>query len=206
MKSHSGKCLSVLVLLSMLCAANAVAELTVTVSISGSIEELLPVLQHLKDMGIGVGAEGDGLKLRMHSVITGDEAAPTEPAPPAEPPAPPKPILGLMNPAALPATVRPGGILVVTVKVGDPDHVIDTIGVTVSDGTSFDLYDNGTRGDAEALDGLWSRSVAVPQDMPAGQHVATITAYDVNGDPVMVPGAGGAAVPLAVECKVNVAE
>jgi len=63
--------------------ATAFADVTVSITISGTVDELAPVLQHLKDMGIGLGkgaasAPADGAKTEIHSSMTAP--APAGPA------------------------------------------------------------------------------------------------------------------------------
>lgn len=190
-------------------ASHAFAEMSVSVTINGPIEEIVALLQHLKDLGIGqTSAPGQGpYKVTITSVATTSKEPepPALPQPPAEPQPPPKPSLALSDAKVEPAEAKPGASILVTVKVSDPDHLIDTIAATV-DGMpgSAELYDNGTHGDAAAGDGVWSGAIAlVPQTAP-GEHAISIAAFNAGGNPVMKTVENQPPVPLKAETKVAV--
>lgn len=174
-------------------SAPAGAELEVSVSISGTIDELMPVLQHLKDMGIGVGAEiveEDGaIKLEMHSVATSEKPAPPESAPAEK-------ALALIEPTVAPVPDNENQVRV-TVKAVDKAKSIDTVEAVI--GADYplpvDLYDNGRNGDEKARDGIWSRVVDTI-DIGPGKQPILITAYAETGDPVMIAGPNGKGMPL----------
>lgn len=196
---------SVVLLLSLM-TATAHAEVTVSVTLTGSVDEMLPILQHLRDMGVGIGpssADSDSIKLQVHSMTTEQEV---ESAPDAVPP--PQPVLALTEAAITPAQAKPGEMAVVSVKVCDPDHVVDTLEASVGE-LGIDLADNGSNGDAVAGDGVWSAAVEVPAGAPDGPCSVKITAYDAHGYPVSTPGAaseGNApAAPLSTEAAVTIA-
>ena len=192
------------------------AELSVSVTISGPPDELLPLLQHIKDMGIGHGGGESGIKLEMNSVSAPASPAPAtasgpetpalpQPTTPPAPPAPPKPVLGFTEAQSVPATAKPGNTILISVRVGDPDHQIDTIAATVV-GTPgvVDLYDNGTHGDATTADGIWSASIPLNSQVKPGDYLITITAYNRNGLAVMVPGPDKQEIPLSAQAKITV--
>ena len=195
----------------------AYAELSVSVTISGPLNELLPLLQHLKDMGIGHGGGESGIKLEMNSVAVpapGPNTAPVpapetpaaQPAPaPAAPQPPPKPILGFSEALVTPAIAKAGTTVLVSVRVSDPDHQVDTIAATVV-GTPgvVDLYDNGTHGDVTAADGIWSAAVTLDSQVKPGDYLVSITAYNRNGLAVMVPGPDKQEIPLSGQAKMTV--
>jgi len=189
------------------------AEVSISITISGSIEELLPILRQLQNMGVGTGDSADDpLKLNVHSVMTGEdvalpgmepapvEAAPVEPAPEPEPPA-----LGFQGATVMPGSAKAGEKVLFSAQVSDPDHVVDTVGLTIGDIT-FDLFDNGANGDEKAMDGIWSRNYELPATLKAGDYVATITAYDVNGEPVVVAAEGEDPAPVSAETPLKVVE
>lgn len=193
------------VLIALLSAGPVFGEVTVSVTINGPIQEILPVLQRLKDMGVGSApaATKDALKLEMQSVAT---PAPGPAIPPLPPPPPPKPTLGLLNPKVDPGTVKPGQNFLVSVKVSDPDHLVDTVAATiVGMAGSIDLYDNGTHGDANAGDGIWSCNVTAAPQLAAGEHVVTITAFNKAGSPVMSGPPDKPPAPLTTHTVVTVA-
>lgn len=178
----------VIAMAGLLMAGSASAELTVSVSISGSVEELMPVLRHLRDMGVGVSGGEELMKLEMHSEVSGKELrGPRRPEANPGPPKPaPGPKQGVTSVKVEPATVKPGEQKVtVSAEVRDPERRVDTVAVKIGD-QSFDLYDNGQHGDAKAADGVWTRAVTVPFE--AGEQKARVVAYDVYGIPLS-PGA-----------------
>jgi hypothetical protein len=210
MKSTWKACVFGLVIVMAL--GSATAEITVSVSISGSIEELLPILRHLQDMGFGVGptsAEDDPLQLEVFSVMSAEgEKPPEAPAEQKSVKMALKPVLSMTEAAVTPAPVKLGETALVTVSISDPDHVVDTVGATLGSlrDNSFDLFDNGTLGDAAANDGIWSRAVEVPATLPVGNHAVRVQAYDANGDPVMVTKKDGGSLPLSTETQCAVSE
>ncbi len=193
-------------------AGSAQAELTVTITITGGIDEVLPVLQYLSDLGIGTAPaeqdEEEGVRLEMHSVMAPEASTlgqgGEQTAAPATPPPPePEPELGFSAVSIEPAVVRRGEMFLVTVRVGDPDKVVDTVAGTIQ-GHTFDLFDNKTHGDVKAGDGIWSGSLAVSQHaLPPGEYAIEILAYDKNGDPVTKPDATGAPMALLTDAKVT---
>lgn len=172
-------------------ASAASAQVKVSVTLSGSVDEMLPILQHLRDMGFGDaaeievegGEEADAIRMSVHSVMSSGEE-PAEEAPP-QAPAQPKG-LSLSNAKFDPATAKGGEVALLTVSVSDPEQRVDTVAAKFRDrpDATFDLFDNGTQGDRTVGDGVWSRRVPVFPQLQTGQHVVEITAFDVNGQPV----------------------
>lgn len=185
------------------------AEVSISITISGSIDELLPILRQLQNMGVGAGdGTEDPLKLNVHSVMTGEDMAlpGAEPAASAtEAPPPAVVTLGITSASAVPNPAKAGGNVLFTATVGDPNHVVDTVGLTIGDVT-FDLFDNGANGDLKAMDGIWSRSYELPTTLSPGDHVATINAYDVNGEPVVLAEEGKDIMPIAAETSFTIVE
>lgn len=176
-------------------------EVNVSLTITGDLDEILAIVQHLKQMGFGVGEpeRENPMKLEIHSVQALPEtssAAPAEnssatpaeeAAPPAEPaPAPvPEPTLALREPTATPPNPSPGAPVVITVKAVDKEGRIDTLAATlVNTSLMVDLKDNGINGDAAAGDGIWTGTLPTPPD-GGGAYEIQITAYDANGAPLM---------------------
>lgn len=172
------------------------AEVTVSITLSGSIEELIPIMQQLKQIvAKGTDAKGeDGpvMKVQMHSITSPSDARfnprPTYAVPPTAVPKPaPKPALALMPPTLSPGVVAPGTSITVTTEVYDRDHRIDTMSLVIADsGLSFELYDNGTNNDKKARDGVWTTQIDLPEDIAAGSHIVKIMAYDRNGEALSI--------------------
>jgi hypothetical protein len=168
---------------------SASAQVEVSVTLSGTVEDMLPILQHLRDMGFGDAADievsggDDAVRMSVHSVMTGEgeEASADEAVAEVVPEG-----LALFDAKFQPASAKSGGTALLTVSVRDPENRVDTVAATfrdIPDGT-LDLFDNGTQGDRKVGDGIWSRRVPVFPQLQAGQHVLEISAFDVNGQPI----------------------
>jgi hypothetical protein len=200
LKTHRFKWALALVAAVALITVQAAAETTVSITINGPIEDMVALLQHLKDIGVGSapGPSNGQYKVTIKSVATTTtETGQTQP--------PPKPLLALEDAKAEPATAKPGEAVLVTVKVSDPDHAIDTIAAAV-DGAqgSIELYDNGAQGDATAADGTWTASLALPPQTTPGEHAITVSAYNAAGNPVMKSVENQAPVALTAQVKITV--
>ncbi|MBM3289503.1 MAG: hypothetical protein FJY92_05060 [Candidatus Hydrogenedentes bacterium] len=188
-------------LLFALCSAAAPAEVTVSITITGPVAELVPVLQKLQELGLGGASPAeDPLKLNVHSVITPAEAA-AAPAAPSAPPAPTQPAIESVT--VEPAAAKVGDSVLITAKVADPARAVDTVAASVGS-VKVDLFDNGTQGDVTAGDGIWSRKTALPATLAAGETAIAINAYDANGETVKVPGADGQPAPVTAQANLTV--
>jgi len=181
-------------------AAPARADVSVSITISGPIEELVPVLQKLQELGLGgASPTADPLKLNVHSVMTGAEQAPAPadavPAAPAQP--------AFESAVVEPATAKAGSPVLITAKVVDPNRAIDTVAASVGD-VKVDLFDNGAQGDVTAGDGVWSRLAPLPATIAAGEITVDVHAYNANGEAVQVPGPDGQPAPLTTQAKLTV--
>ena len=70
-------------------AGSSHGDLTVSVTISGPIDEILPLLEQLKDMGVGAPSTDESLRVELRSVAKAPEAA--------EPPKPPLALEALLD-------------------------------------------------------------------------------------------------------------
>lgn len=195
------------------------AEVTVSVTLSGDMDEIIGILHQLKRLGAGEGdAAEDPLRLRVHSVMTGEDlspevlyvAPPTE-APPADegleatPEVPPTPALALTNPLLEPNSVAQGDPLLVSVHVVDEASQVDTVTAKVA-GTemSVDLLDNGTNGDVTAGDGIWTATLQLEEDLRPKNYAVDIFIFDVNGQPIAETRDGEDPLPLWVSQRFEV--
>jgi hypothetical protein len=180
------------------------AELMVSVTITGEIDEILPILEHLRQRGAGPGGAaqyGESMRLEVHSMHAGGEASMAQ----AEAPPQQAPAVGITNVVVEPPSINPGMPVTIRVQVNDPARVIDTLTARFAGAqVEVDLFDNGTGGDLTPDDGIWSASVLAPQNLGSGVHTLLFSAYDANGQPVMAQGPGGAGLPVGAAVQVEV--
>lgn len=206
-------CVQVLAfILFTLVAFPAGADVQVSVTLSGPIDEILPILNQLKEMGVGTAAQGqDPLQLRVHSVFEGSAPSPAQQAPSQTAPteAAPAPTAvapeGFTDFSVSPNKVAPGKNVLLTVRVNDPQHAVDTVAATVGamNGVSFDLYDNGSNGDKTAGDGVWSYQLQVPAGLTAKDYEINVAAFDAYGAPVMIEENGGK-IPMQAKTTLGI--
>ncbi len=215
MRANGVRVLAAMATAAMVLGAWAGAEVSVTLTISGDMDEILAILQLLRSMGYGGSApEEDPLRLRVHSVHSSDEETAASSVPgeagavaAPEPEPEPKPVIALQNPTADPASVKAGETVVVRTEVIDQQNAIDTLAATFGKtAVTVDLHDNGEQGDATAGDGVWSGTLAVPPETRAGAHEITILAYDANGDPIMTLTADQRVTSLSAKTGLTVAK
>lgn len=106
----------------------------------------------------------------------------------------------------LPNNLKPGDTAVITVKVDDKFGVVKRVeGVVKEDRTiKFRFEDNGAMPDDDANDGIWTIQVDVPFNAPPGQFNFEVTAYDENGEVVVVDDKAGEAAPLATSFTLEI--
>ncbi|HIJ73511.1 MAG TPA: hypothetical protein HPP83_05350 [Candidatus Hydrogenedentes bacterium] len=208
MKTRAISSVLMLGAIAVLSAGSSAADVTVTVNISGTIDEIMPILQYLRNLGVGgpaaIEEEPGPIRLEMHSVVTAPPEEVEAPAPEPEAPMPePEPTLGLANPVLVPDALKRGAEALVTVNVTDPDDVVDTVVLSLGE-EAIDLYDNGSHGDTAPGDGTWSCTMTVPVNLRPGDTALTITAFDAMADPVAVEKDDGTIEPLAIRIGVTV--
>ncbi len=186
-------------------AGVAAAEVTVSVTLTGPIDEILPLLEHLREMGVGAAA--DPLKLEMHSVAAPEVdpgAAPaTEPAAPPQPPEPPQPLFAAFT--TEPAVARPGEKVWLSILLANGVGIVDTVSATIPGAAAqVELYDNGENGDPVAGDGQWSAAIVLDPQVQPGQVPIQIIAFNANGEPVKVKDAAGQPTDLTATVTLEV--
>ncbi len=208
----------------MLCLALTIgfvarAEVTVSLQIHGTVDEILPILQMLKNAGIGtsLGAEEKaGLKLELNSVAEVDtseaQAVPETPpsnasGPTVEPEVAAKRVV-LSRPKVEPAVSKPGEQVLVTLEVKDPAKRVHTVAASEGNGGAgskyVDLYDDGTHGDLTPNDGIWSYQSKVSETAADGEFTFRIVAFDANGQPLTQDDGQGNHVEVATEGRLVV--
>lgn len=147
--------------------------LELTLSVSGTMNEIEKVLDCLRQSGLGVStSQMDTDPFRVHiyssnetvkeeskgSIIVGFTEIKTEPE----------------NPIA-------GTSLKLFAKITDTLNIVDTVSVSVF-GTPIasDLKDDGQNGDEVAGDGIWTGNFSLPPDV-TGNKTFILTAFDEKG-------------------------
>lgn len=182
-------------LLATTLAGMAVADVQVSVTLTGDLDEMLGILRQLQRMGYGGGEyDEDPLRLRVHSTHQTQQESVMLP-PDAEtiplkmeaaPEPPPKPVIALNTPTVEPTAAAPGSAVWVTVQVIDMENSIDTLSATLNAAdVTADLFDNGQNGDIAAGDGIWSAMLPLPPELSPGQYEVKILAFDANGAPIL---------------------
>jgi hypothetical protein len=99
-----------------------------------------------------------------------------------------------------PAPLHPGLVALITVRVEDKNNIVSRVEGRLRDTPEvvFRLRDDGLEGDERANDGIWSTTVDVPFEAPAGQYTIEFTAYRSDGQAVTVRNDAGSMVPLSV--------
>lgn len=191
---------------SVFAAVAAFGEIQVSVTISGNLEEMLPILMQLKESGSQIKLESDDeVRVHVHSVTSekgdmhvGQEAEEVK-APTASNPA-------LVEPKIVPESVKAGEEITLTVKLADPNRVVDTLSaeVAIPKPVTVDLFDKGDEGDEVAGDNIWTRKLMIPADTPVGSYEVRISAFDADGKPIQIVKPDGTQAPLMITTLVNV--
>jgi hypothetical protein len=109
----------------------------------------------------------------------------------------------LSDAAIKPATLSPGDTALVTVHVVDAHKIVNrVVAVVIEDSRmKFNLADDGQGPDSSAGDGVWSMQVDVPFMAPKGSYTLEFTAYDQDGQVIMVKDADLGKAPLSAVCE-----
>jgi len=171
------------------------AELEVSLTVSGEIREIQALLSYIEQRNRAGADEGDNpLKISVHSIAGGD-------AVPANMPRP----VTLATPQLSAEILTPGQPALVTVAVMDDRDEVDTLAIEVV-GTNLktDLYDDGTHGDVDPGDNVWSVTLTPMEATPAGEYELIITGYDPKGRPLTTAQQDGAESPVHVRRKITI--
>lgn len=177
------------------------SELTVSISISGPVDDLIPLLEQLKEMGIGEGSttiSNSSVEVQFHSIASKEDGTLAA--------VKPKPVTNFTGATISPQKVKAGKSTLLSAEISDPDRRVDTVEASLKGHTQtwIDLYDNGTRGDVISGDGTWSVLLAVPESAAGGQYSIIFSAYDTNGDPVQLTTSSGKKVPMTLRSSLLV--
>ncbi len=105
-----------------------------------------------------------------------------------------------------PSSLQPGESALITVKLNDRYGIVDSVVAVVREDTRvrLPLRDDGTLGDVEAGDDVWSLQVDVPFQAPPGDFTLDIVAFRSDGEPITVSRNDGGDVPLAATATVSI--
>lgn len=176
------------------CAPHARAELEVSLTVSGEIREIQALLSYIEERNQSGADEGDNpLKISVHSIAGGDAAANM-----------PRPVT-LATPQLSAEKLTPGQPALVTLAVLDDRDEVDTLAIEVV-GTNLktDLYDDGTHGDVDPGDNVWSVTLTPMEATPAGEYELIITGYDPKGRPLTTIRQDGSETPVQVRRNVTI--
>lgn len=174
-----------------------VPALEVSLTVQGEPEEIQAVLDFIKTLR----GEDAPLKINVHSIAaTGNGETDT-----AETPVLEDPPLSLERPEVFPPKGAPGAPFTVTVLVRDKYDEVDTLSVRLV-GTSLatDLFDDGTHGDKNAADGIWTTTLTPLDVTPSGTYNVEITAYDKNGKTLTTLKPDGTVVKLVANTELTI--
>lgn len=191
---------------SVFAAVSASGEIQISVTISGNLEEMLPILMQLKESGSQIKLESDDVvRVQVHSVTTEKEdmtavqEADQLKTPTASYPA-------LVEPKVAPESIKAGEEITLTVNLEDTNRVVDTLSAEVEIPKPFavDLFDKGDEGDEVAGDNVWTRKLMIPADTPVGSYEIRISAFNADGEPIQIVKPDGTQAPLMITTVVNV--
>ncbi|MCC6144859.1 MAG: hypothetical protein IT368_13720 [Candidatus Hydrogenedentes bacterium] len=94
----------------------------------------------------------------------------------------------LRNAQITPPALHPGATALITLEVKDKHRIIERVEgqLKEDDRITLKLYDDGTHGDVEAGDSIWSLQVDVPDEAPPGEFAVDFVAYRSDGQPVPI--------------------
>lgn len=173
----------------------AIAELEVSLTVSGEIGEIQALLSYIEQRNRAGADEGDNpLKISVHSIAGGDAVPNNMPRP-----------VTLATPQLSAEKLTPGQPALVTVAVMDDRDEVDTLAIEVV-GTNLktDLYDDGTHGDVDPGDNVWSVTLTPMEATPAGEYELIITGYDPKGRPLTTTRRDGNEKPVQVRRDVTI--
>ena len=105
-----------------------------------------------------------------------------------------------------PSVLKPGDSAIITVRLVDKIRTVDKVVGVLPDypGMKLALRDDGNPPDEKAGDGVWTLQVDVPFMAPPGQFVLDITAFDSDGDVVIVKHSDQSKGPLSTTCTLEI--
>lgn len=147
--------------------------LEVTLTLRGNEEEILSILQCIREAGkvTSAGAETeDPLKVHIYS---SSETAMRESSD--------LPLVGFREILVEPEKPRSGEKVRIVARVSDSGNAIDTMSVSIL-GTAMtvDMRDDGQMGDEQAGDGVWTGIMEIPPTV-YGIRTFIVTGYDAQG-------------------------
>ena len=159
----------------------------------------------------GGAFKADGEFVKATVTLTLKPGAKAEQPAPAPAPAPAVAAAGpgLSDAKIEPATVKPGGHVIITVAAADPAKAMAKLEAIVTEYPvmKLPLNDAGQGDDKTAGDGIYTLGLTVPEEAPAGTYHLEISALDAAGNAIQAAGQPlKATVPLEVKSPEAVAE
>lgn len=103
--------------------------------------------------------------------------------------------------AITPSELGPGDSAIISVEIQDRFNIVERVeGVVAEDSSiTFKLRDDGVSPDAKAQDDIWTLQVDVPFNAPPGDFEFSLTAYNSEGQAVLIRNAEGEVNPLTAK-------
>lgn len=105
-----------------------------------------------------------------------------------------------------PNELKPGDAALITVQVHDPYGIVHEVEGRVLEDTTveFKFNDGGLDADEIAGDGIWTMKVEAPFNAPPGIFTFEISAYDKDGNLMVVLDENKEAEPMSTEVELNI--
>ncbi len=171
--------------------------LELTLSVSGTMDEIMKVLDCLKQSGLGLStSRTDTDPFRVH-IYSSNEPVKEELKESIT--------VGFTEIKTEPESPIAGTSLKLSAKIIDTLDIVDTVSVSVF-GTSIssDLKDDGQNGDEVAGDGIWTGIFNIPTDV-MGNKTFILTAFDEKGKIIQLKMDDGTLKPVigTYECIIQ---
>lgn len=168
-----------------------------TLSVTGTMDEIEKVLDCLKQSGLGVSkSQMDTDPFRVH-IYSSNENVKEETKEDIS--------VGFTEIKTEPENPVAGTSLKLSAKIIDNLNIVDTVSASVfGTSISFDLKDDGQNGDEVAGDGIWTGNFDLPTDV-IGNKTFMLTAFDEKGKIIQLKTDDGTLKPVigTYECVIQ---
>jgi len=179
--------LIIILVFMLLCPISSYA-LELTLNIKGSMEEISKVLECLKQSGLGLTSQQEGMDpFRIH-IYSSNEASQEETQNRIS--------IGFTEIRIEPENPISGTPIKIMAKMVDTLNIVDTLSATLfGTSISIDLKDDGQNGDETAGDRIWSGIFNLPADV-SGNKTFILTAFDEKGRIIQIKSEEGILKPV----------